>query len=90
MNGVHCRIDTAREAGVSWTIIGAAIDITRRAAQQRFGKAGCPAAIRQGMTCACNTFAMAARPAAIPSASGGQPQVHQESRNRLMGLFRDS
>ena len=27
----------AREAGDSWTIIGAALDTTRQAAQQRFG-----------------------------------------------------
>ncbi|WP_188701577.1 hypothetical protein [Microbacterium nanhaiense] len=28
----------AREAGESWTVIGAALDITRQAAQQRFGR----------------------------------------------------
>lgn len=27
----------ARQAGDSWTVIGAALDITRQAAQQRFG-----------------------------------------------------
>ncbi len=27
----------AREAGDSWTVIGAALDISRQAAQQRFG-----------------------------------------------------
>lgn len=30
-------VRTARDAGDSWTIIGAALDITRQAAQQRFG-----------------------------------------------------
>ncbi len=30
-------VDAAREAGDSWTIIGAALDTTRQAAQQRFG-----------------------------------------------------
>ena len=29
----------AREAGDSWTVIGAALDTTRQAAQQRFGNA---------------------------------------------------
>lgn len=30
-------VHAAREAGDSWTIIGAALDTTRQAAQQRFG-----------------------------------------------------
>ncbi len=30
-------VRTARDAGDSWTIIGAALDTTRQAAQQRFG-----------------------------------------------------
>jgi hypothetical protein len=30
-------VDAAREAGDSWTVIGAALDISRQAAQQRFG-----------------------------------------------------
>ena len=30
-------VQAAREAGDSWTVIGAALDITRQAAQQRFG-----------------------------------------------------
>ena len=30
-------VRAAREAGDSWTVIGAALDITRQAAQQRFG-----------------------------------------------------
>lgn len=30
-------VAAAREAGDSWTVIGAALDITRQAAQQRFG-----------------------------------------------------
>ena len=30
-------VHAAREAGDSWTVIGAALDITRQAAQQRFG-----------------------------------------------------
>lgn len=30
-------VRAAREAGDSWTIIGAALDTTRQAAQQRFG-----------------------------------------------------
>ncbi|QIX27193.1 hypothetical protein ncot_11730 [Nocardioides sp. JQ2195] len=31
-------VAAAREAGDSWTVIGAALDITRQAAFQRFGK----------------------------------------------------
>ena len=31
-------VQAARDAGDSWTIIGAALNITRQAAQQRFGK----------------------------------------------------
>ena len=30
-------VRAARQAGDSWTLIGAALDITRQAAQQRFG-----------------------------------------------------
>lgn len=30
-------VHAARQAGDSWTVIGAALDITRQAAQQRFG-----------------------------------------------------
>jgi hypothetical protein len=30
-------VDAAREAGDSWTSIGSALDISRQAAQQRFG-----------------------------------------------------
>lgn len=30
-------VDAARQAGDSWTVIGAALDTTRQAAQQRFG-----------------------------------------------------
>jgi hypothetical protein len=30
-------VKAAREAGDSWTVIGAALDISRQAAQQRFG-----------------------------------------------------
>ncbi|MDO5635421.1 MAG: hypothetical protein Q4G34_11220 [Micrococcus sp.] len=30
-------VDAARAAGDSWTVIGAALDTTRQAAQQRFG-----------------------------------------------------
>lgn len=30
-------VHAARKAGDSWTVIGAALDITRQAAQQRFG-----------------------------------------------------
>ena len=32
-------VKAAREAGDSWTVIGAALDTTRQAAFQRFGKA---------------------------------------------------
>lgn len=32
-------VATARDAGDSWTVIGAALDISRQAAQQRFGHA---------------------------------------------------
>lgn len=32
-------VRAAREAGDSWTVIGAALDTTRQAAQQRFGGA---------------------------------------------------
>ena len=31
-------VTTAREAGDSWTVIAAALDTTRQAAQQRFGR----------------------------------------------------
>lgn len=31
-------VQAARDAGDSWTIIGAALNITRQAAQQRFGR----------------------------------------------------
>lgn len=31
-------VKAAREAGDSWTVIAAALDITRQAAQQRFGR----------------------------------------------------
>ena len=34
---LHEAIAAARAAGDSWTVIGAALDTTRRAAQQRFG-----------------------------------------------------
>ena len=32
-------VRAARDAGDSWTLIGAALDVSRQAAQQRFGKA---------------------------------------------------
>jgi hypothetical protein len=35
---LHDAVRAAREAGDSWTIIGAALDTTRQAAQQRFGR----------------------------------------------------
>ena len=31
-------VDAARAAGDSWTVIGAALDTSRQAAQQRFGR----------------------------------------------------
>jgi hypothetical protein len=31
-------VDAARQAGYSWTVIGAALDTTRQAAYQRFGR----------------------------------------------------
>lgn len=34
---LRAAVQAARDAGDSWTIIGAALDITRQAAQQRFG-----------------------------------------------------
>ncbi len=34
---LHDAVQSAREAGDSWTVIGAALDTTRQAAQQRFG-----------------------------------------------------
>ncbi len=34
---LHDAVQAARKAGDSWTIIGAALDTTRQAAQQRFG-----------------------------------------------------
>ena len=37
----------ARAAGVSWQGIGDALGITRQAAQQRFGKASGPLALRR-------------------------------------------
>ena len=35
---LHDAVTSARQAGDSWTTIGAALDITRQAAQQRFGR----------------------------------------------------
>lgn len=35
---LRAAVDAAREAGDSWTIIGAALDTTRQAAYQRFGR----------------------------------------------------
>lgn len=34
---LRAAVHAARRAGDSWTVIGAALDITRQAAQQRFG-----------------------------------------------------
>jgi len=34
---LRAAVRAARQAGDSWTVIGAALDITRQAAQQRFG-----------------------------------------------------
>ncbi|GAB2986235.1 hypothetical protein [Nocardioides montaniterrae] len=36
--GLRAAVDAAREAGDSWTVIGAALDTTRQNAYQRFGK----------------------------------------------------
>lgn len=33
---LHAAVRAAREAGDSWTVIGAALDVSRQAAQQRF------------------------------------------------------
>lgn len=35
---LHAAVKAAREAGDSWTVIGAALDTTRQAAFQRFGR----------------------------------------------------
>ena len=35
---LQAAVDAARAAGNSWTVIGAALDITRQAAQQRFSR----------------------------------------------------
>lgn len=35
---LHSAVRAAREAGDSWTVIGAALDTTKQAAQQRFGR----------------------------------------------------
>ena len=35
---LHDAVKAAREAGDSWTVIGAALDTTRQAAFQRFGR----------------------------------------------------
>ncbi|NHN57082.1 hypothetical protein G9U51_15025 [Calidifontibacter sp. DB0510] len=35
---LRAAVRAARDAGDSWTIIGAALDISRQAAQQRFGR----------------------------------------------------
>ena len=34
---LHDAVRAAREAGDSWTVIGAALNVSRQAAQQRFG-----------------------------------------------------
>lgn len=36
---LHDAVQAAREAGDSWTVIGAALGVTRQAAQKRFGSA---------------------------------------------------
>lgn len=36
---LRAAVQAAREAGDSWTVIGAALDTTRQAAYQRFGRA---------------------------------------------------
>lgn len=36
---LHDAVHAARDAGDSWTVIGAALDTTRQAASQRFGSA---------------------------------------------------
>ncbi|MGJ9411870.1 hypothetical protein ACHAAC_04090 [Aeromicrobium sp. CF4.19] len=38
-DGLREAVQAAREAGDSWTIIGAAMDTTRQAAHERFGRA---------------------------------------------------
>ncbi len=35
---LHDAVAAARKAGDSWTLIGSALDISRQAAQQRFGQ----------------------------------------------------
>lgn len=35
---LRAAVEAARKAGDSWTMIGAALDISRQAAQQRFGR----------------------------------------------------
>ena len=37
-NELRDAVETARAAGYSWTVIGAALDTTRQAAFQRFGR----------------------------------------------------
>ncbi len=37
-NELNAAVAAAREAGDSWTVIGAALDTTRQAAYQRFGQ----------------------------------------------------
>lgn len=37
-NELRAAVQAAREAGDSWTVIGAALDTTRQAAYQRFGR----------------------------------------------------
>lgn len=41
---LQAAVDAARDAGDSWTMIGAALEVTRQAAFQRFGKVTRPAA----------------------------------------------
>lgn len=35
---LQAAVDAARDAGDSWTVIGAALDVSKQAAYQRFGK----------------------------------------------------
>ena len=35
---LHAAVARARQAGDSWTVIGAALGVTRQAAQKRFGR----------------------------------------------------
>ncbi|MGN6251384.1 MAG: hypothetical protein ACTHNS_06175 [Marmoricola sp.] len=59
---LQAAVDAAREAGDSWTMIGAALEVTRQAAFQRFGKVARPAASSLKVARASGTSNVSVKP----------------------------